>query len=201
MIVCCIKVGDKYSVDYVHRLEAMCRRHTTRPFQFLCLTDDFTGLNCERAAKIGTDLPGWWSKLILFQPHFAIRNQRTLFLDLDTIIIGNIDRLMDYDGPFAILQDFWAPTYNSSVMSFVGSYGPQIWEQFDRRIISNLWGDQDWITTCVRDADIWQGIAPGYIASYKADRLEKSPGDYRVVCFHGDPKPHTLKGWVKDAWI
>lgn len=201
MIVVCVKVGTKYGPEYVNRLASMVARHRMRPYRFLCLTDDPTGLECDYA-DIETDLPGWWAKLILFKPHSKLDGQRVLYLDLDTVIVANVDFLLDYDGPFCILKDFWGPAYNSSVMSIAPGFGRHVWEQFDTDRMMALHGDQDWITRQVDKADLWQLMAPGKIGSYKADHLEAGPGAFSLVCFHGSPKPADFSHeWVHHAWI
>lgn len=198
MIVVCIKVGDKYTADYVNRLQSMVARHLKTRHKFICLTDNPVGLKCSWA-PIDTDLPGWWAKLVLFKPH-KVLTERFIYLDLDTVIVDSIDFIARYQGPFCILHDFWAPTYNSSVIAMVPGCKQWIWEKFNIKD-NNYNGDQDWITTQVPDADLWQNFAPGRIGSYKADALQHSVGDYHLVCFHGEPKPHQIKnGWVYENW-
>ena len=203
MIVCCVKVGDPFGPEYVNRLAAMVARHATRPHRFLCLTDDPAGVACD-TSPIGTDLPGWWAKLVLFQPHPALAGERVLYLDLDTVLVGNIDSLLDYRGDFAILRDFYRPTgYGSAVMAFEAGWGRTIWEQFQRDpafVMRMLHGDQEWIETVVEEADRWQALCPGLIGSYKADGLSHGPKGFHAVCFHGWPKPHDVDGWVTEAW-
>jgi len=181
--VVCVNVGTKYSEEYVEKLEAMVSQHTKYPFNFVCIR--------------ASEFPGWWAKLDLFNK----RSERTLYFDLDTVIVGNIDPLFEYNGPFAIIKDWWAHGYNSSVMSIAPSFGRHIRTQFHKDYMVRYHGDQDWITERAPRADLWQTIAPGAIGSYKADHLEDGPEDFSVVCFHGVPKPHEFtEGWVHDAW-
>lgn len=197
MLVVCVKVGDAYGPEYVNRLAAMVARHTTRPHQFLCLTDDARGLECASEA-IAADLPGWWAKLAMFQPRRF--NERVLYLDLDTVICGNVDFLFDYTGPFAILRSFLPPSrYGSAIMSFTPGHS-YLYSDFTPDVMARLYGDQDWIEEKLAAADYWQEIAPGAIGSYKVDELAESPKDFAICCFHGEPKPHQVEGWVVDAW-
>ena len=199
--VVCIKVGNKYGPEYVNKLEKMVKKHTKHEYEFVCLTDDYNDLKCQHVFPVGTHLQGWWSKLVLFKPHPVLKDKRILYIDLDTVIVGNIDFLFEYKGPFCILNDFWAPGYNSSVMS-IEPVGWTIYKDFHIDMIDKYTGDQDYITEMVSIADIWQGVAPGRIGSYKADQLQNGPKDFSLVCFHGDPKPHTFtEGWVRDAWL
>lgn len=210
MLVACVKVGTAYGPEYVNRLAAMVARHTTRPYQFLCLTDSPKGLMCQ-SSPIRTDLPGWWAKLALFNPlRFTERAgtlqygryvKRVLYMDLDTVICGNIDALFDYVGSFAILRSFLPPSrYGSAIMSFEPWHVGHIWERFTPDVMMRLHGDQDWIAEQMPNADYWQDIAPGLIGSYKVDQLENGPRGFSVCCFHGEPKPHQVNGWVSHAW-
>jgi len=192
MLVTCVKVGRLYGPDYVNRLASMVARHTTRPARFLCLTDDPTGLECE-SVPIDTDLPGWWAKLILFKPHPRLIGERTVFLDLDTIIVGTMDFLLDYAGDFAILRDFYRHDgWGSAIMSIAPGFGQQVWSGFDRKRMAHHAGDQGWIREQVDFADLWQDVAPGKIVSYKVDVQPHGVNGASVVCFHGVPKPHEL---------
>lgn len=192
LTVTCVKVGTRYGPEYVNRLASMVARHTTLPHRFLCLTDDPRGLDCD-TADIGTDLPGWWAKLILFKPHPKLEGHRVVFLDLDTVIVDNIDFLLEYDGPFAILRDFyWPKGYGSAIMSIAPGFGQQVWDQFQPEYVGRYPGDQDWIRRLIPHADLWQDIAPKKIVSYKVDVLPARRKGEAVVCFHGEPKPCGL---------
>ena len=196
--VVCIKVGTKYGPEYVNRLAASVARHTTVPHEFVCWTDDSTGLACARA-PIGTDLPGWWAKLVLFTPH----TERLLFLDLDTVIVDNMDFLFEYDGPFAILSDFYHPAhYGSAVMSIAPGFGASIWADYTEAQHGRWWGDQVWIETCAPGADRWQDLYPGKIVSYKVQCQDGVPAGASIVCFHGEPRPHqvTHLPFMQEHW-
>ena len=198
MLVACVKVGTVYGPEYVNRLAAMVARNTTREYRFVCLTDDPGGLTCE-ALPIGTDIPGWWAKLVLFKDR--VFSERVIYLDLDTVICGNIDFLFDYSGQLAMLRSFLPPSrYGSAVMSFLPGLG-YLWSDFTRDVMDRLYGDQDWIAERATTVDCWQDLAPGAIGSYKVDELTEGPKDFAICCFHGEPKPHdVVDGWVGDVW-
>jgi len=198
VIVACVKVGQQYGPEYVNRLAAMVARYTDWPHYFVCLTDDPTGLSCP-SWPIGTTLQGWWAKTVLFKP--GMFEERAVYLDLDTVIVGNVDFLFEYAGPFCILRDFYRPQgYGSAVMSIAPGFGKHIWERFTPDVMARLHGDQNWIEEQVAGADRWQDVAPGRIGSFKADGLQESSKGFAVCCFHGEPKPHEVDGWVREAW-
>ena len=43
--VCCLKYGTKYSADYVNKLFNMVSRNLTVEHQFVCFTEDATGID------------------------------------------------------------------------------------------------------------------------------------------------------------
>ncbi|GAH56014.1 unnamed protein product, partial [marine sediment metagenome] len=47
--VCCLKVGDKYSSEYVNKLYSMVERNLTVEHDFICITDNPEGVNCKTA--------------------------------------------------------------------------------------------------------------------------------------------------------
>lgn len=134
---------------------------------------------------------------------FFAPKERLIYLDLDLVIVGNVDFLFDYNGPFCIWKDPWAAGFNSSVMSIGAGFGDYIKEGFladPEKAMSAMNGDQDFISRNLRaPPDLWPG---GKVKSYKADHLEDGPKEAAIVVFHGDPKPHAFdRGWVHESWV
>src|SRR4029077_4234365 len=119
LYICCIRAGEKFSPAYVVHLKDMVIRNLDAvEGRFVCFTDRPHELpEGIGTAPLPADLPGWWSKLALFRKGLFPDGDRVLFFDLDTLIVGAIDRLAAYNGDFAILQDFYRPLgLQSSVM-------------------------------------------------------------------------------------
>ena len=104
-----LKWGTLYTADYVNRIFAGVKRHLSRPFRFVCVTDDPAGLadGIETVAfpekpdwfRLNARYPGWPSiyvKLLVFENGFAGLKGPTLFLDIDQIITGDLDCFFDY---------------------------------------------------------------------------------------------------------
>lgn len=191
LTVCCVKVGTRYPALYANRLGAMVKRHLPLPHRFVCLTDSADGLEVE-CEPLAYPLPGWWAKLFLFRP----RTDRLLYFDLDTIVCGDLTDIASYDGPFAILQDFYRPTgYGSAVMSLApGEACSHVWRNFTPEAMARFHGDQNYIESQVFKADLWQNLLPGQLVSYKChvQKLGRIPANARVVNFHGTPKNADL---------
>ena len=212
LTVVCVKAGMKFGPEYVNRLHLAVKRYLTQPHRFACLTENASGIDAEIQILPleHPDLVGWWHKLTLFKPPAGLEDSRLLFLDLDKVIIGNIDFLAEYDGPFAILRDFYRPKgYGSAIMSIAPGFGRHIWERFSsdpRHWMAAYSGDQEFIESCGVIADLWQDLYPKKIVSYKAHcqvMSDEIPGGASIVCFHGEPRPHEAAArtlWVKTFW-
>ncbi|HEU0118112.1 MAG TPA: 6-hydroxymethylpterin diphosphokinase MptE-like protein, partial [Alphaproteobacteria bacterium] len=201
-----VKWGTKYSADYVNILFDMVKRNLPKGFgyRFTCFTEDATGLD------EGIDIQplpegviGWWNKLYLFKKRLFDEGERIVFLDLDTAITGNIGDIASYKGEFATLRDFYRPRgLQSSIMLWRSGFGNHIWDMFLTANKPDIeGGDQAWIERVNPNADILQDLFPGAFASFKErGQIEPPPGT-KIVCFHGDPRPHQVKdNWVERVW-
>lgn len=121
--VLCIKWGDKFSAEYPNKLFNMVRRNLGLAHRFVCLTDDDSALHpeIETLPLARNDLEYCWNKLLLFDE--LPFTGTALYFDLDVVITGNIDCLIEHrpDVPFMSIKNwglFSAPQFNSSVMRF-----------------------------------------------------------------------------------
>lgn len=195
--------------EYVEKLYRAIYRNTSLPFDFVCFTDDSTPYDepiCRRPLP-HPGLSGWWNKLSLFKPGTFQQGERVVYLDLDTLISGDIDWLARYRGEFAMLSQFFANVRaqwagpQSGVMAWRGGFGAEIWRAFEERGFPDLpGGDQAFINSVIGKSDLLQSIYPGEIVSYKGGGGEQ-PKRASVVCFHGLPRPHEVsQGWVPQMW-
>lgn len=160
LTVACVLVRGNvnYTVEYVERLHAMCRRYIDRPFEFACLTDQPRAMpQSVRAVPIlkHASLKGWWAKVGLFKPDRF--TGRVLYLDLDTLLLGPLDEIIDYPEPFALVPDAGTfngseglrvvKRYNSSVMVWDAQTEglSSLYTDWRPDVAQRLWGDQDWI--------------------------------------------------------
>ncbi len=203
--IACIRAGEAFSPAYVTILHDMVRRNLAEGFEgrFVCFTDRPHDLPSHiETEPLPAALPKWWSKLALFKPGLFPDGDRVLFLDLDTVITGRLDEIATYDGPFAILRDFYRPDgLQSAVMAWTAGEASEIWTSFDAagRPMDDPGGDQAWIErTHLQSAVRLQDVFPDLFVSYK---LTKGiPTKASVVVFHGQPRPHEVAGWVPEVW-
>lgn len=113
--VLCLKWGDYYGAEYVNRLYAGVKRNLSRPFRFVCVTDNAEGLRPEvdsvpfpeNPDVIGRNWPNIFIKLLLFKDGFANLSGPTLFLDIDLLVTGSLDKFFDYKpGEFCIIHNW-----------------------------------------------------------------------------------------------
>ena len=108
--IVCVKWGNKYISQYVNVLYNMCKRNTTMPFEFHCITDDPKGLDPHiKVIKLPNDpwIKTWWSKLWMFGPEFPLKGN-VLFFDLDVIVFNNIDVLFTHNpDKFMIIRELF----------------------------------------------------------------------------------------------
>lgn len=174
-----VKGNYPYTVDYVVRLERMARRFITRPFEFVCLTDqpeavlnasDDIGVIRVRSllGVVPAKGEGHWQKVRLFDPTLGFSG-RILYLDLDTLIVASLDPVIDFPSSLALTEDMYVVErahlntdrfgrqlvrrFNSSVMVWDTGTHADLWAQWTPAVAEHLSTDQDWIGQQAIDAD------------------------------------------------
>ena len=127
-VACVLRQGGKvgYDATWVGKLQRSVRRNLQRPHRFVCLSD--CEVECERIPLINTGA-GFWSKLELFRP--SLFDTPVLYIDLDTVICGNLDDIVDriQHENFVMLHEPDKNVVSSAVMWWRGdhSYLYQQW--------------------------------------------------------------------------
>jgi hypothetical protein len=141
--------------------------------EFLCITDDTTGLDDEITTesfqfdlmedRYWVEKRTMWPKISIFDPVISGKFDIVLFLDLDVVICGSIDPFIEkvntHGGLFMMrkhppflwrLSPEWARPYqqgNSSVVCFKPEEQSHIFSKFDRvQDPENFLNDQDYVT-------------------------------------------------------
>ncbi|WP_420404567.1 tetratricopeptide repeat protein [Nisaea sp.] len=205
LTVACVKHGTKYGADYVNRLYAMVRRHLPGDWRFVCLTDDAEGLRPEIGVIDISDRPlqGWWAKLALFDPQTPFADRTIFYLDLDTVVVGDLGFIADLKAGFHILEHSFNPGFNSSVMLFDRAFAAPVHDRFTRSALDRLTGDQDWIEECLPGIDIFPRSPVRIYKSLEPDldSAGLARTGARIVTFPTVPKPHQVRsGWVPEHW-
>lgn len=114
VIILTMKWGTLYGPEYVNRLYRGVARNLSRPFRFVCMTDDAQGLRDEveayplpRMQLPDSEEDLRWRKLLVFQRELFDLRGTALFLDLDLAIVGPLDDFFAPPGSFHIIRDDW----------------------------------------------------------------------------------------------
>lgn len=204
-VACVLKSGGDFKPVDVERLRANVAQHILTEFKFVCLTD--IGYAEEETLPLLHNLPGWWSKMELFRLQGPV-----LYFDLDTVIVGNIDKLVDtvqrVGDNIITLRDFGKDSLATGIVGF----GMHDWSWLLKAFLTEVSlganfaletgrcraiiagrrykGDQDWMAhilpagSVIYAQDIFRGIY-----SWKLHCKKGIPNDANTVCFHGKPRP------------
>ncbi len=221
------KWGKKYGRGHVARMQSMLRRRLTLPHRIVCITDRPGDLpDGVVPAKMPPLLP-WDNKglrrMWLYSAEAKRLGDRLFQLDLDVILTGNIDALVNRPEPFVIWKsdsnwkDKWA--YNATVMLITpGAQGP-LWKRYmadprgafrDAEI--DGWGprtNSDQALACYllkdQDVPVWtqaDGIyAYRVFAGKYGERGQVLPDGCKLVSFHGPRDPSQPDLQQKSPWI
>ena len=240
--VLCIKWGRKYGPEYVNKLHSMVRRHLRRPHRFICLTDDTQGIDpgietrpipavgfSEFDSRKPWTFGHGWLKLTSFANPLYDLQGRTLFLDLDIVIVDSIDCFFDEQAPFCVIRE-WDKTDgtgNTSVYLYtIGAHADALAHLRDNypRAIADVRNEQEYITGYLGRQGKLSYWPAAWCVSFKRHCVPRGlmswlrpptiPAGAKIIAFHGKPNPpDAIVGdsgkwyrrvpptqWVADHW-
>ena len=137
----------KFTAQHVNIWAAMIRRHCTLDFELACVTDMPAGIDPSIAIIRppgeweGLQTAGWkggrpscYRRISMFRPDAArIFGRRFVCMDLDVVIGGNIDSILDRPDDFMICGpsqkgNRWR--YNGSMMMMTAGARPHVYQDF-----------------------------------------------------------------------
>ena len=111
-----LKVGTKYGSEYVNNLYRSIKKNSTAPFTLYCYTEDPSGLD-EDIVIVPLEDPSefslQWHKVKFHKMNFADipTGEKCLILDIDWIVTGDMDHILNYDLPertFGCFERWWS---------------------------------------------------------------------------------------------
>lgn len=226
--ICACWDGSKYySVDYINILYDSIKRNTSKKFDFVLYVGPLAKLNFQTpkinsAIKIiQTDLPYWWCGMPAWSRNPpGTETNSILYMDLDQVIIGNLDEIIDYPSDYCMMRDnpsFATPkglekNGNATITLIRNGAGHVVWEKYieggmpqwnplnppiGRKFPLAAQGISNEFLKCDLFPD-------NLIISYKKYYLKKGiPEGCKSISFHGKPKPHEClrETFVKENWL
>jgi len=211
--IICIKWGERYGPEFVNRLYSSIIKHTKRPTQLICFTDSISGINkkiiCKPLPTI--NIPNNlsltpWRKLSLWQDTLLNEKNDILFLDLDLVITGNLDRFFDYKPGYYCVIENWTQLGqnigNTSCFKLPLSKYNYIFENFQKKpnqIFEKYRVEQIYISKEIDKQYFWPS---DWCKSFKQNLLPiwplriwqpaKLPTNTSIVVFTGKPDPDDV---------
>lgn len=116
MNIITLKVGDKFSSDYVNAQYAALKKHSSINFKYYCLTDNTSGLHKNIISVNIENVNTFKQQFHKFNFHrsgFAgiPLGEKCLVLDIDYIPIKNIDEILNWPlkhGQFGCIERWWS---------------------------------------------------------------------------------------------
>lgn len=209
------KWSNRYPPEYWNILRDSVRRNFFAPHRFIVICDNSIGLDPKMEViymDMKNDFFDFWTKMTIFRPKpFGIEG-RILLLDVDTVITGNLDELLDLNADFYTYPNWWSNDIAFAVTLMDAGVRPQLWDLFisdKERIMKEYHSDEAFISDICPDERFFP---KPWMRSYKAhcgttgDRVGGAPPVCKFVCFHGKPDPHQVitghsGGYGPDPWI
>lgn len=198
-----------YGAPHVNIWADMVRRNLTIDHELACVTDMPEGIDprvriiAPPNEFLDITLPTWKAarpqclrRLTMFRRDAAdiFGAERIVCMDLDLIVSGSLDPVLDIDEDFRIFRGTASGRiYNGSMMSIRAGSRPQVYETFTpagaisagKRYVGS---DQAWISQCIPGEPTW---GPEHGVHWWGDRLNRVT-DGRMLFFPGTVKPWNL---------
>ncbi len=223
--VICVKWGTGYGPEYVNRLYGMVRRNVTGPLRFICLTDDCKGVrpevDCMDLPELGVPHPqntiGKWKKVVLWGRDLHGLSGPTLYIDLDSVVVDNLDGYFSYGSPDdVILARNWTKPLQrlgqTSVFRFPIGKNGHILENFranPQAIADRFRFEQHYITNSVTGGiKLWPERWTKHFRLHclpvfplRLFKVPRVPRGTKIVTFPGGPNPDDVElgRWSRKA--
>jgi hypothetical protein len=235
LTVVCAKWGNQFSAEYVNRLYRAVLRNSARQVNFICVTDDpasidraidCRGLNAftfqdvlAQAQQVAPKKNGAYKKIAMFEPSLLDVSGPVLALDLDVVITGCLDPLVDFaPGHVVMPQPFTdsakRPTYGEgSVIKFEPENHGFLFADMARSpavmVAQSRGSEQSYTSASEHRRGLFSLFPRDWVASFKrhcrparplnAFRAPKEPESAKIVCFHGRPNiDEAIDGFAAD---
>lgn len=213
-------VNHTYTYEHVNRVYKMVYRHYRKPFRFVCITDNPTGIECETIPlwqdhlHLAGIVPGTFCRVKIFSPEMReLLGPRIISLDLDCVIVDNLQPIFDRKEPFigwrAVVAKRGPVIYNASIFALNTGTFPKLWTDFKgarsvkemaaHGFTSNCGTEQAWTSYKLGPKmPVWTSQDGVLSYKYQVKKQNSLPSGARIVFFHGALKPENARHieWV-----
>jgi len=206
---------EEMQSTYIRNLAAMVRRNINQPYRLIVFADD--------TSKVPQGIEAWplqvpyYSRAMPKAYIYGAPNTgcpipsgtRLLVLDLDIVITGPLDPLVDH-GEECVARErkYRLPIRDpDGDITFIRAGSPS--SEYIAKIFQEEMQNECANTDCGDDrllfrwagAKCWVDVCPGMVNSYKWGRQQGFDKDVRIVSFHGKPLPDQANDrWVHRRW-
>jgi len=200
----CLKVGDRYTIEFVHKLESMISRTYDSPYKLHCITDrpEELPIYIEAIEMPDLGVEKWWNKMILFNEDYV---KEGVFFDLDIVMKGCINNIHQPGQYMRFMHTDWVDldklrketignrqrfcSINSSVLS---------WDQNTQR--HNIW--EYFIENKEKIVNIFTGI-DSFIEHRFPNNYSVFPEPLDQIHIFLDKKQDEMReeSWIQKLWI
>lgn len=191
-----LNVSFNHTKEYVYRLKRSLERNSTVQFNFFCLTNEqLPGID-----TIQIEENGGWAKMELCMP--SIKG-RIHYIDLDTVLTGNIDFFLAADQSFFCRT--WSGKRRTQLMSLNEEERSLVWDFWNfygRRIIPNFRGEGAvYDFTLNASIPCIQDVHPKKVINLQ-DAEQCMPLGCKMITFSDGKYPKDLDedNWMKKYW-
>lgn len=211
-ILTVLRSGNEFKIEHLIKIQNMLNFYHYN-FELYCLTDQVKKNLPQGIFHIPIEhsWSGWWSKIEVFS---IDSDEMFLYMDLDTVITGNLEHMFEQSFDFCPIQDAFHRLRNNQRMgSGLFLFRPNsmryIYEKFKDdpcKYMRNNYGDGNFIEKQVdlNNCSFLQNVFSNEIFSFKADLCDppksRDPDNFiglpktsRIVFFHGEPRPDHPK--------
>lgn len=234
LTICTWWWGDKFGIDHVNKLAASVRRNLAQTYRFVCIHDadkgfpDFSDAVTHSWPIIDTELTktkGCFARLRMFDPEWQEMYpgntelygnapfSRLVSIDLDTIIVGQLDPVVDRKEDFVIMQGGNATNpcpYNGALMLLRPGAHPEVWKDFSLEAAAKVPfysfpDDQAWLAHKVPGAAAWKtgpehGVYVFQKPGWPGGGYVPPDGARLVTFINRDPSQLMDLKWVQENW-
>lgn len=226
-----VKWGNLYGAEYVINLYNSVKQYSTSVFNFYVFTDNTKDLPKNLGWHFiplpDWNMPtqkAWFYKIEIFNPQYNFQG-KNLYIDLDTIIIGDLTPLWQSldDQNLSICRDFnrvYIPDYrkcNSSVMGWTDNSLASVYRTFAKDIVQysrKYRGDQDFLEIHANPKkffedkwamswkwECWKGGKKSSTDYKLTNEMTVIDPNTKILVFHGKPNPHECEDQkMIDLW-